>query len=178
MSDIQVSQINENYAQALSTLGRRLFVDTFSSDFTPENIDAYVNKTYQPILQEKELKDLKIHTYMAFDENKNPVGFAQLSQNKKVYDFVGDSEAIELQRIYVDKSCAGRGVGSKLIAACIAKAKELNKKTIWLGVRESNHTAIKFYTKNGFHKIGSHVFMVGTQESKDHILILNLWRNV
>ncbi|EPB89421.1 hypothetical protein HMPREF1544_03790 [Mucor circinelloides 1006PhL] len=174
MSEIQVTQIDANYAQTLSALGRRLFADTFSSDNTPENIEAYLDESYKPEIQEKELNDPTMYTYMAFDENKLPVGFAQLRQNEKVYDFVGDPEAIELQRIYVDKNCAGKGIGSKLMAACLSKAKELNKKTMWLGVWEFNPNAIKFYTNKGFKKVGSHVFKMGEQEDTDYIMILKL----
>ncbi|KAL9560180.1 hypothetical protein PS6_000387 [Mucor atramentarius] len=144
MSEIQVTQIDVNYAQTLSALGRRLFADTFSSDNTPENIEAYLDESYKPEIQEKELNDPTMYTYMAFDENKLPVGFAQLR------------------------------IGSKLMAACLAKAKELNKKTMWLGVWEFNPNAIKFYTNKGFKKVGSHVFKMGEQEDTDYIMILKL----
>jgi ribosomal protein S18 acetylase RimI-like enzyme len=174
MSDIQVIQIDASYAQVLTTLGRKLFADTFGSDNAPANMEAYLDESYTPEIQHKELNDPKVWTFMAFDENHVPVGFCQLRQNENVYDFIGDPEAIELQRIYVDKKTAGKGVGGKLMASCIAKAKELNKKTMWLGVWEFNPTAIKFYSNRGFYKVGSHIFKVGDQEDTDNIMILKL----
>ncbi|CEP17186.1 hypothetical protein [Parasitella parasitica] len=174
MSDIQVIRVDASYAHVLSTLGRRLFADTFGPDNAPANMEAYLDESYRPEIQEKELKDPKVYTFMAFDENQVPVGFCQLRENEKVYDFIGDPEAIELQRIYVDKACAGKGIGGKLMALCLAKARELNKKTMWLGVWEFNPTAIKFYTNKGFYKVGSHIFKVGDQEDTDNIMILKL----
>ncbi|KAI8645001.1 acyl-CoA N-acyltransferase [Parasitella parasitica] len=174
MSDIRVILVDASYAQVLSTLGRRLFAETFGPDNAPTNMEAYLDESYTPEIQEKELNDPNVNTFMAFDEHDVPVGFCQLRQSEKVYDFIGDSEAIELQRIYVDKNCAGKGIGGKLMSYCIAKARELNKKTMWLGVWEFNPTAIKFYTNKGFYKVGTHVFKVGDQEDTDNVMILKL----
>jgi ribosomal protein S18 acetylase RimI-like enzyme len=39
----------------------------------------------------------------------------------------------------------GKGVGKALMQECINKAKELQMKSIWLGVWEQNERAIGFY---------------------------------
>ncbi|EPB89420.1 hypothetical protein HMPREF1544_03789 [Mucor circinelloides 1006PhL] len=174
MSAIQITKIDASYAQVFADLGRRLFKETFSSDTTPENMATYLDESFHIKIQEKELNDPNYYTFMAFDDNKTPVGFAQMRHNETVYEFIGDPEAIELRRIYVDKNCAGKGIGSKLMTACLAKAKELNKKTVWLGVWEFNTTAVKFYSSKGFYKVGTHVFKTGDQVDEDNVMILKL----
>ncbi|OBZ82847.1 Protease synthase and sporulation negative regulatory protein PAI 1 [Choanephora cucurbitarum] len=111
---------------------------------------------------------------MAFTHEDKPVAFCQLKSNGKVYDFVGDNNAIELARIYVDKQCAGQGVGKKLMDTCFKKARNLGKKTIWLGVWEENLKAIEFYKKHGFRKVGSHTFKIGNKLDTDEIMVKTL----
>lgn len=169
-----VRQIDASYAETLSKLGARLFGDTFSSANEPENMQEYLAESYSPDIQTRELNDPNMTTFMAFNENNEPVAFAQLRQKEDVYDFIGDPEAIELQRIYVDKACGGKGVGTLLMKASLEKAKELGKKTMWLGVWEHNPNAIRFYERHGFYKVGSHIFKLGNQEDTDLIYIRKL----
>ncbi|KAI8074679.1 acyl-CoA N-acyltransferase [Gongronella butleri] len=171
--DVKIIQPDTSYAQVLSDLGRRLFSDTFAQHNPPEELQSYLDTAYTVELQHKELGNPTMYTFLAFDNNV-PVAFCQMHENKKVYDFVGDPDAIELQRIYVDKRCAGKGVGKRLMQQCIAKAQELGKKTMWLGVWEENHSAIGFYKSHGFKKVGTHIFKVGNKEDTDEIMIRNL----
>lgn len=60
-----------------------------------------------------------------------------------------NSEAFEIMRIGVLKEKRKIGIGEKIID----KIKE-KEKDIFLEVRESNNSAISFYTTNGFKKIG------------------------
>lgn len=46
-----------------------------------------------------------------------------------------------------------KGIGTKLLKTLLDKASELNVKDIFLEVRVSNKTAIRFYENNGFEKI-------------------------
>lgn len=169
-----IVHIDSSYAQTLTDLGKRLFRETFAAQNTPENMQAYLDENYRLDVQMKELEDSKMDTYMAFDENQEPVGFCQLTQNDKLYDFIEDRRAIELQRIYVDKRFAGKGIGKALFNKAIARAKELGRKTIWLGVWEHNATALKFYEYQGFYRVGEHQFFMGEQVDNDYIMIKSL----
>ncbi|KAI9483689.1 MAG: acyl-CoA N-acyltransferase [Benjaminiella poitrasii] len=174
---VQVKEITNDlsYAQTLSELGRRLFADTFTEATTPSNMDAYLDESYTKEIQAKELADPAKKTFVAINSEDNiMIGFCQLRQKEEVYDFVQDPEAIELQRIYVDRNFKGQGVGKLLIATCFEKALQLNKKTMWLGVWENNLAAIKFYERHGFRKVGSHIFKLGDQEDTDHVMAKKL----
>ncbi|KAI8373386.1 acyl-CoA N-acyltransferase [Choanephora cucurbitarum] len=172
--EVKIMQPDSTYAQALSELGSKIFCDTFGDDNPPDDLQEFLNTTYTPELQTIELNDPSIYTYMAFNHENKPVAFCQLKSNGKVYDFVGDDDAIELARIYVDKQCAGQGVGKKLMVTCFEKARKLGKKTIWLGVWEENLKAIEFYKKHGFRKVGSHTFKIGNKLDTDEIMVKTL----
>ena len=58
----------------------------------------------------------------------------------------------------------------------INKAKEKEKSRVWLGVWENNTKAIKFYKRNGFHKIGTHHFVLGNEKQVDWLMALNVKR--
>ncbi|KAI8090091.1 acyl-CoA N-acyltransferase [Gilbertella persicaria] len=172
--DIKILNVDVSYAKTLSELAGKLFLETFADHNPPEELEAFLKSTYTPEIQTEELNDPTMYTYMAFDQDNTPIAFCQLKQSKDVYDFIDDPEAIELKRIYVAKHCAGKGVGKKLLAECLSKAKELNKKTMWLGVWEFNPTAIKFYQSQGFRKVGTHIFKVGNKEDTDEIMVKDL----
>ncbi|KAI8973670.1 acyl-CoA N-acyltransferase [Mycotypha africana] len=170
-SDITIQLATAADAHILSDLARRTFSDTFGADNPPEEMEKCLNENYTYELQLKEINDPSMSTFMAIDKNNVAVGFAQLRLSKEVYDFIGDNDAIELQRIYVDKNCKGKGVGKALLLASIEKAKQLDKKTVWLGVWEHNPKAIAFYERFGFTKVGSHIFRVGDKEDTDYVFI-------
>lgn len=62
-----------------------------------------------------------------------------------------------------------------LINKCLEEVKSMKKKTVWLGVWENNHNALKFYKKFGFDIVGSYIFKLGEQEDKDLIMIKKLF---
>jgi ribosomal protein S18 acetylase RimI-like enzyme len=166
----KIIQATEEHVPIVTSLGTKIFVDTFGPDNTAEEMERFLKETYTHELQLKEINDSAMHTFIVYD-NDTPVGFCQLRQKQDVYDFVGDPEAIELQRIYIDKDCGRKGFGSKLMEHTVQKAIELGKKTIWLGVWEFNPKAIQFYEKHGFRTVGSHIFKLGNKEDTDLIMI-------
>ncbi|KAI8890845.1 acyl-CoA N-acyltransferase [Backusella circina FSU 941] len=165
-----IIQATEEYVPVVTSLGTKTFVDTYGPDHPAEEVEAFLKKAYTHELQLKEINDPAMRTYIAYD-GENPVGFCQLREKKNDFDFVGDSDAIELQRMYVDKDCSGKGFGSKLMEHAVQKSKKLGKKTMWVGVWELNPKAIQFYEKHGFRTVGSHIFKVGEQEDTDFIMI-------
>jgi [ribosomal protein S18]-alanine N-acetyltransferase len=59
----------------------------------------------------------------------------------------------EICNIIVARQYLSRGVGQELIEACIRLSEKLGLSRMLLEVRQSNERAIRFYERNGFHKI-------------------------
>jgi ribosomal protein S18 acetylase RimI-like enzyme len=54
--------------------------------------------------------------------------------------------------------------------ASLERAKGENRDVMWLGVWEYNPRAQRFYEKNGFRVVGSHVFQLGEDAQTDLLM--------
>lgn len=159
-------------ATILSELGAKTFYDTYASDNTPENIDAYIRKSFSTEIQIAELSDPNIIFLIAELENE-PVGYVKLKLDSKDESITG-TKVIEIERIYSLQQYIGKGIGKALMQAAIDEAKQKACDSIWLGVWEKNPRAINFYKKWGFREVGSHIFTVGNDPQRDLILELQI----
>lgn len=147
-------------APALAHLAERTFRDAFAAQNKPEDMDAYIARTYTEELQRGEIQNAAMTTFVV-DDGGALIGFAQIKQ--------GDDE-VELARIYVDRNHHGRGVANELMNAVIDAAKQAGVAKLWLGVWEHNPRAIRFYEKFGFRVTGSHPFLLGSDLQTDLVL--------
>jgi len=153
-------------------LGARTFYDTFAKDNTPENIDAYLKKSFSPEIQFNELSQPDIIFLIAEFEDM-PIGYAQLMINSKD-ESIRSTQPLEIRRIYASQEYLGKGVGKELMQAITSEAKLRGCDCIWLGVWEKNQRAIDFYEKWGFREVGTHIFSVGDDPQNDFVMELDL----
>ena len=154
-------------APALAELGAKTFSDTFAAQNRPEDIEAYLAKTYGEAQQRQEIDDPSIVTLVADDEG-TLAGFAQLRIAPAEH---GD---LEIARFYVDRGHHGRGIAQLLMQAVLDVARELRCAAVWLGVWEHNARAIRFYAKCGFRDVGSHPFLLGSDLQTDRLMALTI----
>ena len=159
-------------AKMLSELGARTFYDTFAKDNTPENIDAYIEKSFSPRLQFNELSQPDV-VFLIAEVEGIPVGYAQFILNSKDESIQG-TRALELRRIYAAQEYLGKGVGKELMLATLDEARRRGCDSVWLGVWEKNQRAIDFYKKWGFREVGTHKFLVGDDLQNDFVMELYL----
>ena len=57
------------------------------------------------------------------------------------------------------------------MGACLEEAAGGGYETLWLGVWEHNLRAIAFYRRWGFETVGSHTFLLGSDEQTDLIMV-------
>ena len=146
-------------AAALAELGARTFVDTFAAQNRPEDIEAYIAKSYGVAQQLREIDDT-----LVVEENGALIAFAQLHRSASPF---GD---VELGRFYVERTRHGRGIAQALMEAVLAAARTLGGRKLWLGVWEHNSRAIRFYAKCGFTDEGSQPFTVGSDVQTDRVM--------
>ena len=159
-------------AGMLAALGTRTFYDTFAKDNTPENIEAYLKRSFSPEIQFNELSQHDVIFLIAESENI-PIGYAQLILNSKD-EAIRGTRPLEVRRIYTSHEYLGKGVGKELMQATINEARQRGCNCVWLGVWEKNQRAIEFYEKWGFRKVGTHIFSVGDDPQKDFVMELEL----
>jgi len=156
----------------LSELGARTFYDTFAKDNTPDNLDAYLKKSFSAEIQFRELSEPDVIFLIAESEGI-AIGYVQLVMNSKDESIRGINP-LEIRRIYASQEYLGRGVGKELMQATISEARRRSCDCIWLGVWEKNQRARDFYKKWGFREVGTHVFSVGDDPQNDFVMELEL----
>ncbi|KAJ2979636.1 hypothetical protein NQ176_g3126 [Zarea fungicola] len=109
-------------------------------------------------------------------EEGKVVGFAQLTRGSSSgepclasLDHVASTA--ELQRLFVDLSYHGKGIGSRLARTIEDIARRDGFTHMWLGVWEENTVAKQVYEKLGYTALGFHDFVVGSIVQRDHILM-------
>ncbi len=100
--------------------------------------DSATDKMYENYLKEKTI-------YFVVEHNSKVVGGAGIAQ---LDNYEGNT--CELQKMYFLPLVRGKGVGTKLIAACLDKAKEFGFENCYLETMPYMHAAQKLYKKNGF----------------------------
>lgn len=160
-------------AAPLSKFGARTFYESFAADNTVEDMRQHLASAWSPEKQLAELRDPDIDTLILTDSAGHWLAFAQLRANK-VSDGVPAEGSIELWRFYVDKPFHGHGVAARLMDATKQRARQRGADSLWLGVWERNERAKAFYAKHGFRKVGSKVFVVGSDPQTDHVMLCAL----
>ena len=154
--------------QLLAALGARTFADSFAADNTPEDMAAYLEKSFSPEKQAAELADPGT-TFLIAEIDGQPVGYTRLRQDPPP-DCVKGMHPIEIVRLYSVKEWIGRGVGAALMQACLNEAARAGHDVIWLDVWEKNPRAIAFYQRWGFQKVGEQGFQLGDDLQTDWLM--------
>jgi ribosomal protein S18 acetylase RimI-like enzyme len=160
-------------AEALAQIGARTFFETFAADNTPEDMRMFLASTWRPDLQRAEILDPGLDTLLACDAGGALAGFAQLRVAHPPAGIAVRSP-VELKRFYVDKPWQGRGLARTLMEAAELAARTRGARELWLGVWERNERAQAFYRKCGFSKVGTQIFVVGTDPQTDNVMLREL----
>jgi ribosomal protein S18 acetylase RimI-like enzyme len=172
MSNIQIQKISLTEINQLQKIGRQTFKETFSESNSEENMDSYLEEGFSKEKLTEELNNKNSAFYFAMLENE-VIGYLKINFGKSQTE-LKDSNALEIERIYVSKEFHGKSVGQLLYEKAIEVAKQKDSEYIWLGVWEENPRAISFYKKNGFVEFDKHIFRLGDDEQTDIMMKLKL----
>lgn len=160
-------------APALTEFGARTFRETFAADNTADDMRLHLESAWRPELQLAEIADPKLDTLLAFTETRVLAGFAQVRDDFGPKN-VPVVKPVELKRFYVDSPWQGSGLARELMTAVEEAARARGGRELWLGVWQRNERARAFYRKCGFRKVGTQVFVVGTDPQTDDVMLREL----
>jgi ribosomal protein S18 acetylase RimI-like enzyme len=166
-------EVSIRYARAtdntlLAEAGGRLFAEAFGAQNKPEDMAAYLAKSFGPEIQAAELADPASVTLIAESEGAF-AGYARMKEERPGCPLPGQ-RPIELVRIYSERKVIGQGVGSALMQASLEEAARRGYDVIWLGVWEQNPRALRFYERWGFVKAGTQTFKLGEDLQTDSVM--------
>jgi len=164
---VQIVKIGPEEIKRLKEISISTFLETFAASNTTENMNLYLEETRTGDKLLQELDNPGSAFYFAFIEEKL-AGYLKINTGAAQTEPLQDS--LEIERIYVLALYQGKRIGQELMkkAFDIAKAKKI--KTVWLGVWEHNHKAIRFYRQYGFEAFGQHIFRLGNDEQTDILM--------
>ncbi|WP_461212892.1 GNAT family N-acetyltransferase [Lacticaseibacillus sp. GG6-2] len=165
----QIKQVTDSDVATLVKLARTTFADTFDANTAPNDMATFLATAYSP---EQLLAELHTPgtTFWFIEAAGQAVGYLKLNVDAALTPDVQAGNALELERIYILPEFKHHGFGSQLFTFAWNYAKQAHKTTIALGVWEHNEPAKAFYATRGFHRVGEHVFQVGTDPQRDWLM--------
>lgn len=170
MANIAIRQADLSDAKVLTDLAYTTFWDAFAHHpkNAPDDLNHYMRQAFNLEQTTKELADEQSIFLIAEIDGK-AAGYAKLIIDRGE-DGISATRPIELNRLYSHQEFLGKGVGQSLMDACFEKARANDHDVMWLGVWEYNPRAQRFYEKNGFRVVGSHVFQLGEDAQTDLLM--------
>ena len=156
----------------LQSIGKQTFFETFADTNTPEDMQKYLNATFDTVKLSNELTNPHSEFYLAYI-NKEVAGYLKVNYLQAQTE-LKDEKAFEIERIYVLKEFLGKQVGQALYNKALQLAKDRKATYLWLGVWENNARALAFYKKNELVEFDKHIFVLGEDKQTDILMKLNL----
>lgn len=152
----------------LSAISRETFAATFAANTAPADMQRFLDSAYSEDQLARELCTQGT-TFWFIKVDAKVAGYLKLNVNAAVSADAAPN-GLELERIYIRTAFKHQGLGTQLFKHAEAIARAAHKSSINLGVWEGNTAAQIFYKRLGFHRIGQHVFQVGTDPQTDWLM--------
>lgn len=172
MSAIQILPVSPSEVAALQALARQSFYESFKDQNTHEDMALYLEQHMSVGQFTQELSNPDSAFYFVQTEGKS-IGYLKLNLGIAQTD-LQEVDSLEIERIYLLAAYQGKGIGQQMIAKAIQIAQEKGLTSIWLGVWEKNHKAIRFYEKMGFSAFSRHTFILGEDLQWDILMRLEI----
>jgi diamine N-acetyltransferase len=139
-------------AAMLTQLARDIYQEHYLHLWYPGGADWYMNEyAYAAHKIAAELTGPLAEYFIAADDDQL-LGYMKLNTVAALGE---NPNALEVERIYLYKNAAGKGIGKQLMALALQRAKELKKEILFLKAMNSSLDAIAFYQKLGYTICGS-----------------------
>ena len=168
MNTIEIRKATVSDLETIQKISIQTFIETFAAVNTTENIADYIKNSLNTEQLTAELNNVNSQFYIAYS-NDEVVGYLKINFGDAQTESINEN-ALEVQRIYVLQNFHGKNIGQLLLDEVKKIAKNTDVDSVWLGVWEENHRALRFYTKNGFVVFDKHVFIMGNDEQTDLLM--------
>jgi diamine N-acetyltransferase len=163
-------------ATALAAIGATTFRATYASDVPTEALESFVAGLFGVEAQAAELADPRCSFLLAALDD-DLVGYSLVRDAPAPACVPGDSPLL-LDRLYVEASAQGLGIGTALLTAVVETARSSGHDVVWLSVWEHNLRAIAIYARWGFVDVGEVAFDLAGEPQLDRVLALDLRRSL
>lgn len=165
---IKIKKVSVADLDVLIEVSRTTFYETFHNTNTKENLDKYLNESFNTDKLTGELLNPLSEFFFAIVAEQI-VGYLKVNRGDAQTEFK-DPAALEIERVYVLREYLGKSIGQALLDYSLNLAAQFQCSYAWLGVWENNHRAIRFYQRNGFVVFDRHIFPVGDDPQIDLLM--------
>ena len=156
---------------ALSELAARTFSETFGHLYPPEDLDAFLIKSYAVDALAAQVGDASQFWQLAMDDDGQALGYLHCGPVGLPHAEADPSSHGELKRIYVASQAQGMGLGKQLLKVSVDwMAATYGNAPQWIGVWSGNVKAQTLYQSHGFERVGEYKFAVGKTLDDEFIL--------
>jgi ribosomal protein S18 acetylase RimI-like enzyme len=167
---MRILPVEPRHIPALSQLAIETFKETFGHLYPPEDLSAFLIKSYAPVQLEIDLADPAQFWRIVYDGD-DAVAYLQCGPVGLPHPDADPKHAGELKRLYVHSSQQGKGLGKRLLTIAIDWMTETYPgNPQWIGVWSQNHKAQALYNACGFERVGEYQFAVGQTLDDEFIL--------
>ncbi len=157
--------------EALALVGAATFLESFSGVLEGADILSHCRLHHAASQYAAWLQDARYRLCLA-ELKGAPVGFAVLSP-PDLPVAITDAD-LELKRIYLLHRFQKGGLGRTLMEWSVDRARAQGTQRLLLGVKADNLSALGFYERVEFQRIGERKFLVGSMLCDDYIMALTL----
>jgi ribosomal protein S18 acetylase RimI-like enzyme len=170
MNQVTIRQATSDDAKVLTDLAYTTFWDAFAHHpkNAPDDLNHYMRQAFNVEQIAAELQDER-NIFLIAEIGDEAAGYSKIIIDN-IEPGVTAKRPVELSRLYSHQKHLGQGVGQALMDACFERARAEDRDVMWLGVWEYNPRAQRFYEKNGFRVVGSHVFQLGKDPQTDLLM--------
>ncbi|MDV6330207.1 GNAT family N-acetyltransferase [Asticcacaulis sp. 201] len=162
--------VEPHHIPALSQLAADTFTETFGHLYPPEDLDAFLVKSYAPDVLTRETADPAQFWRIVFD-GENAVAYLHCGPVGLPHPDADPAREGELKRLYVHSSQQGKGLGKRLLTlAQDWMTDTYGPAAQWIGVWSENHKAQALYAAHGYERVGEYQFPVGQTLDDEFIL--------
>ena len=142
-------------------------------------LDTYAANGIRPSLAREVLENLSTDaiaalvskastTFIVAEAAQHMVGFAQLTSGS-THALVGPEGSVELNRLYVHRRFAGKGIGRTLLRRAEVAAASQGASTLWLTAWVGNPPALAFYPSQGYRELGATPYVFEGEEFENRV---------
>lgn len=167
---VTIRQATVEDAKLLTDLAYTTFWDAFAHHpkNAPDDLNHYMRQAFNVEQITNELADSR-NIFLIAEIGDEAAGYSKIILDN-IEPGITAERPVELSRLYSHQKHLGQGIGQRLMDACFERARVEGRDVMWLGVWEYNPRAQRFYEKNGFRVVGSHVFLLGKDAQTDLLM--------
>lgn len=160
--------VRESELELLREVSIKTFVDAFSDQNTPSDMEMYLEDSRNMDQVIKEFNDPNVALFFSCQAD-DITGFMKINMDGAQTENLEES-SVELERIYLLESYQGQGIGQLMMEHFEDFGRKLGVEVGWLGVWEHNPRAIAFYERQGYRVFDEHDYPLGTDIQRDLLM--------